>query len=136
MNPRKSVLATLVVLGAIVVTLAARPAFAQQEKDEDEKSEKSAGKAWPPSAPKATISPVQAMAVAKKKMGGGTAFQATFEFDEGHWVYGVMVVKGHKISEVEIDPVSGKALDTEAVSAEGEAKEMSELLKKVAASGG
>jgi len=135
---KKTLVASLAIVGALAFTLAAAgPVFGhQQEREEDEKAEKKSGKEWPPSAPKATISPIQAMAVAKKKLGGGTAFQANFEFDEGHWVYGVMVVKGHKISEVEVDPVSGKALDSESVTAADEAKETTEMLKKIATVGG
>jgi len=97
---------------------------------------KKEGRGWPPSKPVAKISPIQAMAIAQKKVKGGTPFLANFEFDEGHWVYGVMLVKGHKISEVEVDPISGKALDVEAVTAADEAKEIGELLRKVASTGG
>ena len=68
-------------LATFAVGMTALPAFAQKEKEEDEKP---AGKAWPPSAPVAKITPLQAMATAKKKLGGGTAFQANFEFDEGY----------------------------------------------------
>jgi len=129
---------SLALVGAFAITLiAAKPSFAQShEKKEHERMEKASGKEWPPSTPAAKITPLQAMAAAKKKLGGGTAFQANFEFDEGRWVYGVMVVKGHKISEVEVDPVSGKALDSESVDAVGEAKEVSETLKKIAGAGG
>ena len=49
-----------------------------------------------PTKPTATITPIQALKAATDKTKGGTAFQANFEFDEGKWVYGVLVVKGHK----------------------------------------
>ena len=126
----------LALVGALALTfVASRPAFAQ-EKESDEKAEKTAAKAWPPTPPMAKVTPIQAIAVAKKKLGGGTAFQANFEFDEGRWIYGVMLVKGHTISEVEVDPMSGKALDTEKVGAADEAKETTDMLKKVSAAGG
>ncbi|CAN5393784.1 hypothetical protein BH11ARM2_BH11ARM2_10460 [soil metagenome] len=135
---KKTLMASLAVAGALALTLlAARPALAQsQEKEEDEKTEMATGKEWPPTTPMAKITPIQAIAVAKKKLAGGTAFEANFEFDEGHWVYGVMIVKGHKISEVEVDPISGKALDSETVTPDDEAAEATEMLKKVAAAGG
>ena len=124
-----------IALGAtFVLGLTALPAFAQQK--ENEKDEKAESAMWPPSAPKAKITPVQAIAVAKKALGGGTAFQANFEFDEGHWVYGVLLVKGHKISEVEVDPMTGKSMGVETVTADDEMQEMKESLTKIAAAGG
>jgi hypothetical protein len=81
----------------------------------------------------ASISPVEAMRIAEKRS-GGRATRATFEFDEGKWVYGVITVKNHKLMETEIDPVSGKVLDTEAVTPDGEAKEVRAEFAKMAAS--
>ena len=107
------------------------------EKEADEKNEAAESSEWQrPTAPKAKISPIQAMAAAKAKLGGGTAFNSNFEFDEGHWVYGVMIVKGHQISEVEVDPNTGKAMDVEKVDPAGEAGEMKSDLAKIAAAGG
>jgi len=87
-----------------------------QEKDEDEKP--AAQKA-----PRAKIGPVDAIRIAQGKV-AGRAVQANFEFDEGHWVYGVMIAHDHKLSEVEIDPMTGKVGDVEAVTPDGEAKEV------------
>ncbi len=78
--------------------------------------------------PMAKISPVAAMASAEGKV-GGKAVVAIFEFDEGNWVYGVIVVKDHKLMEVTVDPNTGKALDSEAVTPEDEAKEFAAELK-------
>ena len=137
MVAKRTVISSFAVLCVLATTLlATRPAFAQQGKEENEKDEKTQAQQWPPSAPAAKVTPIQAMAAAKKKLGGGTAFQANFEFDEGHWVYGVMVVKGHQISEVEVDPTTGKALDSESVTPSGEAKEAQEELAKIAKTGG
>ncbi len=128
---KKSLLPFVAFLTVSIGVAVAMPALStHQEKEEKEKE------SWPPPAASAKISPVQAMAIAKKKMGGGVAFQANFEFDEGHWVYGVMIVKGHKITEVEVDPKTGKALDSETVTPDDEAKEMKSELTKVAAAGG
>jgi uncharacterized membrane protein YkoI len=69
------------------------------------------------------IAPWKAMEIAKQKV-PGRALNANFEFDDGHWIYSVTVVHSHKISEVEIDPVSGKVGEVEAVTPAGEAKEL------------
>ncbi len=104
---------------------------------QDEKGESGGQTKWArPTTPSVKISPVEAMRAATSKLGGGTAFQANFEFDEGHWSYGVMVAKGHKISEVEVDPMSGKVLDSESVDPAGEASEMKADLAKIAKAGG
>lgn len=79
------------------------------------------GKADPP--PTGKITPWQAIKIATGKV-PGKALNANFEFDEGKWVYGVMIVANGKIQEVEIDPTSGKIGDVEAVTPEGEAKEI------------
>lgn len=78
-------------------------------------------------APQCKISPVDAIKIAQAKVKGKT-IQANFEFDEGHWVYGVMIVQGNVIKEVEIDPMSGKIGDVETVTPAGEAKEMETAL--------
>ena len=57
---------------------------------------------------------------------------ANFEYDEGHWIYGVMIVTpAKKLMEVEIDPITGKVSGKpEAVTPEYEAKEMTDGLNK------
>ncbi len=79
--------------------------------------------------PKCNISPVRAIEIAQGKVKGRT-LQANFEFDEGKWVYGVMIVQGKTIKEIEIDPMSGKVRDVETVTPEGEAKEVQTELSK------
>jgi hypothetical protein len=70
------------------------------------------------------------MRVASKKV-GGRALSATFEFEDGHWIYGVKVLTaGHpkQLKEVEINATTGAIGDVEAITPEGEAKEtVSEL---------
>jgi len=82
-----------------------------------------------PAPPASVISPVRAMQIATAKA-GGHALSATFEFDEGHWVYGVIVVSGPTLQEVELDPATGKVGDVEKITPEGEAKEMAGELNK------
>ena len=77
------------------------------------------------------ISPVKAMGIAEGAT-GGKAGMAIYEFDDGHWIYSVPVAKGGKLSEVEINPVSGKVLETESVDAKSEAKEFAQSLEKLA----
>lgn len=93
-----------------------------QEKEKEEQ-----GGAMKP--PMAKFGPVDAIKTALIKV-PGTALQANFEFDEGHWVYGVMIVHDHKLSEVEIDPMTGKVGDVEDVTPAGEAKEVEAELNK------
>lgn len=73
-------------------------------------------------APAGKITPWEAIKIATGKV-PGRALNANFEFDDGHWTYGVMVVNGKTITEVEIDPMTGKIGDTETVTPESEAKE-------------
>lgn len=75
----------------------------------------------------AKVTPWAAMKTAAAKT-GGMPFQALYEFDEGHWVYGVVIVKDHKLMEVEIDPQTGKVGDTEGIDPAGEAKEVQQEL--------
>ena len=106
--------------GAMLAT----PAFAQgQEKEGQEKSA-------PMTAPAAKVTPVQAMKAAEAKVGGKAAM-AMFEFDEGHWIYGVIVAKNHKLMEVDVDPITGKAGDSEDVTPEDEGKEFQQELAKL-----
>ena len=79
------------------------------------------GKADP--APAGKITPWEAIKIATGKV-PGRALNANFEFDEGKWVYGVMIVSKGKLQEVEIDPMTGKIGDTEAITPEGEAKKL------------
>lgn len=79
--------------------------------------------------PQCKISPVEAIKIAKGRV-AGRVLQANFEFDEGKWVYGVMIVSGKTIKEVAIDPMTGKVGDVETVTPDGEAKEMRDALTK------
>ena len=72
---------------------------------------------------------VEAIHIALGKV-PGRVLQANFEFDEGKWVYGVMIVNGKILKEVEIDPMTGKIGDVETVTPEGEAKEVQDELTK------
>lgn len=81
-------------------------------------------------APIAKVTPVQAMKAAEGKV-GGKATMVLFEFDEGHWTYGVVVVKNHKLMEVDVDPMTGKAGATEDVTPDDEAKEFKDALAKM-----
>jgi len=67
------------------------------------------------------------MAAAKTK---GRAIKATFEYDDGAWIYGVDVVqKNGTLKEVEIDATSGKLADVETITPAGEAQETQSELK-------
>lgn len=79
--------------------------------------------------PKCKVSPVEAIRLAKGKV-PGRPLNANFEFDEGKWVYGVMIVSGKTIKEVTIDPMTGKVGDVETVTPEDEAKEIKDELTK------
>lgn len=84
-----------------------------------------------PPPPSGKITPWAAIKIAQSKV-PGRPLQANFEFDEGKWVYGVMIVSGKTIKEVEIDPSSGKVGDVESVTPNGEAKEVrAELTKAI-----
>ena len=105
----------------------------QKEVEDDEKETKSL-KATKPTKPSAKISPVDAMKLAEGKT-GGKAKIATFEFEDGNWIYGVVVVKAHKLMEVEIDATSGKVGDVESFTADSEAKEFRAELAKMETEG-
>ncbi len=79
--------------------------------------------------PKSKITPVEAIKIALGKV-SGRPLHADFEFDEGKWVYGVMIVNGKIIKEVQVDPISGKIGDVETVTPEGEATEVKAELTK------
>lgn len=80
--------------------------------------------AWNQKTPMRTgkVTPWAAMSTAEKDF-GGHAIQALYEFDEGHWNYGVIVIKNHKMYEVDINPMTGKMGDTEEGTPADEAKE-------------
>ena len=79
--------------------------------------------------PKGRITPWAAIKIATGKV-PGRPLLANFELDEGKWVYGVMVVSGKIIKEVEVDPMTGKAGEVEVVTPQGEGKEMQEMLAR------
>lgn len=100
-----------------------------QDKDKDNEKEEET-QDGPMTPPVAKITPVQAMKAAEGKL-GGKATMALFEFGEGHWTYGVILVKDHKLTEVDVDPSSGKVGDSEAVTPDDEAVEFKEALEKM-----
>lgn len=146
----KVAIAVFALLGLIyAVTLVSQKAMAQDskstaitneqqeqqekgEKEENEGNEKeeAEGKETAMTAPQVKITPVQAMKAAEASV-GGKAGLAMFEFDEGHWIYGVVVVKDHKLMEVDVDPMTGKAGDHESVTADDESQEFASSLKKL-----
>ena len=79
-------------------------------------------------APMGKITPWAAIKIATAHT-PGQALNANFEFDEGHWIYGVMIVTKAGLKEVEIDPMSGKVGDVENITPEGEAKETAQELR-------
>ena len=125
-NRLKIITAAFAAIGVVsTAAFFASPAFAQEKGEKEERETHSKA-----TAPVAKISPVQAMKAAEGKY-GGKAKMALFEFDEGHWVYGVVVLKDKKLMEVDVDPVSGKAGDSEAVTPDDEAKEFKEQLTAI-----
>lgn len=72
--------------------------------------------------PSGKITPWQAMKTATQRA-SGRAVQATFEFEDGKWIYGVIVAGKGKLSEVEIDANTGKVGDVEKIEPASEAKE-------------
>ena len=87
-----------------------------------------------PAPPASVISPVKAMKLGAAKA-KGRALNCTLEFDEGHWVYGVIVVSGKTLQEVELDPATGNIGDVEKITPDGEGKEMTAQLKKAIGGG-
>ena len=110
-----------------VAKLIATPVWAQQKEPAESKA-----MAGPMPTPVSKVTPVQAMKAAQAKV-GGKAVLAMFEFDEGHWIYGVIVVKDHLLLEVDVDPKTGKAGDSEKVTPDDEGKEFKDALTKLAA---
>ena len=60
---------------------------------------------------------------------GGKAFSATYLNEGGKIIYDVIVIKNKKITEVEVDAVTGKAGATEEATPEDEGKELTNALK-------
>lgn len=81
------------------------------------------------SAPSGKITPWAAMKTAADKT-GGRAVNATFEFEDNKWIYGVIVVHGKKLQEAEIDATTGKLGDIEDIDPAGEGKEITAELEK------
>ena len=79
--------------------------------------------------PSGKIAPWEAMKIAEKKV-GGRALTANFEFDDGHWIYGVMVVQKGRLKEVEINPNTGAIYEVEDSNPASEAKELEQDLKQ------
>lgn len=74
-------------------------------------------------APKAKITPHQAEAAAVKKI-PGKATSAKYEFEDGHWQYGVIVMGKHGgMYEVEVDSATGRVTDSEKTTPSEEARE-------------
>ena len=87
------------------------------------------------STPTGKVTPWAAMGTAAAKT-GGKPFQATFEFEDGRWQYGVLVVKAGKIFEVEINATTGVVGDVEGITPGGEAKEFKSELEGIIKRGG
>jgi uncharacterized membrane protein YkoI len=84
-----------------------------------------AGAAPPP--PSGKVPPWDAMKTAAAKV-HGRAINANFEFEDGHWQYGVMVLTGKSIKEVEVNAMTGAAGDVENVDPAKEAREVEQEL--------
>jgi hypothetical protein len=78
-------------------------------------------------APMGKITPWQAMKIATGNT-PGKPIQAIFEYEDNRWHYGVVVVRGKTLYEVEIDATTGKVGDSEVITSEGEGKEMAQEL--------
>jgi hypothetical protein len=77
--------------------------------------------------PMGKITPWQAMKIATAKT-PGKPIKAIFEYEDNKWLYGVVVVNGKTIHEVEIDATTGKVGDSEVITPEGEGKETTQEL--------
>lgn len=76
------------------------------------------------------ISPWEAIDLAKKKI-SGRPIQANYEFDDGKWIYGVLILTKSGIREVDVDPLTGEVGDIESLTPEEESHEVFEELSKV-----
>ena len=74
------------------------------------------------------LAPWDAMKSAVAKVGGGKAHQATYIVEGGKPIYDVIVIQGKKLTEVQVDAVTGKAGSTEVVTPEEEGKEFADEL--------
>ena len=81
----------------------------------------------PPPPPSGKVPPWDAMKTAAAKV-HGRALNANFEYEDGHWQYGVMVLTGKSIKEVEVNAMTGAAGDVENVDPAKEAREVQEEL--------
>ena len=77
---------------------------------------------------KGKIAPWDAMKTATEKVGGGKAHQATYLVEGGKPIYDVIIIKDKKLSEVEVDAITGKAMAVEQVTPEEEGKEFTDEL--------
>jgi uncharacterized iron-regulated membrane protein len=75
------------------------------------------------------VTPLQAMKAATAKV-PGRALNATFEKEDGKWMYTVWVVSGKTLTEVQVDAVSGTVGEAEVFTPEKEAKDVKEELKE------
>jgi len=75
------------------------------------------------------IAPWEAITIAQSKI-SGLPIQANFEFDEGKWFYGVMIMSENTIKEVDIDAVTGEVGDIEILTPQDEADEVKAELTK------
>jgi hypothetical protein len=75
------------------------------------------------------VTPLQAMKAATAKV-PGRALNATFESEDGKWMYTVWVISGKTLTEVQVDAVSGKAGEAEVFTPEKEAKDVKEELNE------
>jgi len=84
--------------------------------------------AWEGPQSQGKITPWEAMKAATEKLGGGKAFEATYLVEDGKPIYDVIVIKDKKLSEVEVDAITGKAGTVEQVTPAEEGKELTEQL--------
>lgn len=89
----KVILAALIFSAATIVS-----AYASNSTDNDALAIKTA-----------KISMAQAVTAAEQHVGGKAA-HAEYERHQGQWLFDVEVVKGKKVMDVKIDPISGKVI--------------------------
>jgi uncharacterized membrane protein YkoI len=76
--------------------------------DDDEDDEKAED-----AAAKASVTLLQAMAAAQKRVPDGKPFEASSEMENGKLVFSVEFLSGDKIFEAQVDPVTGKVIKVE-----------------------
>ena len=87
------------------------------------RAQETAARQIPP--PSGRVTPWNAMRIATRKV-PGRAISATFEFEDGHWIYSVIVVTNgpnKQLKEVELDATTGKFGDAETITPANEARE-------------